>query len=1373
MQTQRGFRITGTLLILLLVTCFASMALGAEEVPSLPEKPDLNVTYISQRPIYPGYWLAYPDDVPTYWVKDERSPDGKREVTREEHDKLVKHQHAEGDEVTFIAHVRNNGFAPSPPASYRFCIDGKVVDTGKVKALGPDEEESLTFKWIYTKGEHTVALAVDLDNEIDEICEMNNRVTDQVGDIGLTIRAKDMEVYRAFRSTPNRWGSYSFEDWCQAHIQEWRKAFREAIYPATPQGVLQGIRFDGIYTSLDDPGVDDYHSAVGLGHIRKGDPAYKEHINWRIGWDIDKIPEYAKRIDKGLIHELCHQCGIIDLYQISMGLRHNLVTDPTGHFSWVAMGAFRQYGDMMCVSKDTTGTQKGYFKEYTAAAFNADKGRGRYGFGLHLFELPEHNVLEVLDNRGRPIPDAEIRVYQQKIGTKIVGEIPPITGRTDENGEFDMGPKPIEKIHVVGTNAIILIDIRAYGQWEHRCLTITEMNIAYWRGDEDRHVYTMHTAIAPPGSAPAPTNLAVRPVEAKKVRLSWDYPDGVLPVQKFLVLKSTGSLGAVYEPAFKEVVLELNPTERSCKVDVEARPRDFFVVVAVDQMGNRSGYSNIAVYPNDEVLPEVDRVFASVYTPDGSFYTLNSDHGTLFGLDPKGARLNLASDIKFDGPGKVAHMAVDEDGTIYVPNPGGGYVYRVDPAKRKHLENLECDAFKEPRGISVGPDGNIYVSDTGANKIHVVTKTGKLITSFGGGEGEDFVYPGYLYVDDRGLVYVVDCLVDKKKVKTSPGAIKVFKKVGSDSREFECVKTIDGLMSPKCVIADDEGWIYVGGMPGLDVFFPDGENIAHWTAKPYGVRMGATLLSGMTWDPDGNLVVSQGWTLRALLRITPDEIFGEKSQIEEILRVKSTLLLVNQIGYDVASPKRFLVQSAKPGNEVGTFEVKTASGRKTVFKGELHRTGRVASWKGPWEGISYWSGDFTALREPGLYIIETDVPERVVSPKIRVGEAALFDTLVPLCGLSSLRSRRWENGGWKSDWVKIEACILFANAPSLYGLVGVAERRPDLWKRLGKSEALREEIQWGLKGIFFAHKANGRFMGTNPDGRDDTYAGLGIAVLARLARSPLLAEAQRTECLTRARQSYEFYKDHKFQTFGRDHYSVLSDSLMILGCCELYATEKKSSYLATAAKRSKAVCDAWRQTWPRVGGKNMEIWQGGIVPGALARFVKTAPDVAPKEVTEILERWVNRVLNDQDGIESNPFGLVMWDSSHFFCPNRGRWHLGQNGRYITTAWAALLVRNIIDESRLEVLAWNHLNWIAGVNPVGRCMVKNGGEVCWPKFYGTIGTDDGAIINGIMSQTTEDDSPLFHDGWKTDEPWTPYMGWMLMALDELALSQRGK
>ena len=869
----------------------ATKCCAAEDTPPLPQKPDLNVTYISLRPLYAGYYLAYPNDIPTFWVNDPKAANGKREVSREEYQELTKFMHAKGDDVTFTAHIRNNGFRPSPETEYRLYIDDKEVQKGTIKALDPDEEATVQYKWVYLEGQHTISCEVDPNDTIDEICEMNNRLTDPTHGIGLTIRAYTKEHYRAFRSTPNIWGSYSFEDWCQAHIQEWRKAFREAIYPATPQGILRGIRFDGIYRSLDDPGVEEKRTAVAASLAKIGrdynGPDFELHrkdpISWRIAPRIEQIPEYSKKIDRGLIHELCHQCGIIDIYQIGIGLEHNLVPDPNGHFSWATMGSYRQHNDMMAVFGPIEGVpQKGLFREHTAAAFNSEMNKPRWGFGLYLFDVPKHNIVEVLDNRGRPIRRAKIKLYQQEIYTHIIGTIPPKTGVTDSEGKWDMGAKPIDKIHVVGSNALMLLDIQAYDQWEQHYLVLTEMNIAYWRGDRERHVYTIQTGIAPPDAVPAPKNAAIQPLSAGKGLLTWEYPADVRNVQKFVVLKRSDRFGTVYEPPFEEIVAEIYASERSAEVDIKSNTRVFFTVVAVDQMGNRSGYSDIVVYPNDQILPETSRICGIVYTPDGAFYGVNTDVATLYGLDPKGGRLNFGTDIRFpsrnNAKDKVGPIVSDSKGILYLPYEEGGFIYRVDSKKAKLLENLKCKALEAPSGVAIDSDENLYVTDIRSKKVRIITRDGTLLGSIDGKEQNQkglFKAPSKIYVDKRGRVYVADYVLDDKDYRLSPGSVHVFSKKPGAKYEFEYDFSIAGLLWPQGVLADDEGRIYVGHSRGIQVFDSEGEKIASWVGKPYGNRGGAEIIYAMTWAPDGCLVVSQGLTLQTIIRVTSDEIFTE------------------------------------------------------------------------------------------------------------------------------------------------------------------------------------------------------------------------------------------------------------------------------------------------------------------------------------------------------------------------------------------------------------------------------------------------------------------------------------------------------------------
>jgi glucose/arabinose dehydrogenase len=422
----------------------------------------------------------------------------------------------------------------------------------------------------------------------------------------------------------------------------------------------------------------------------------------------------------------------------------------------------------------------------------------------------------------------------------------------------------------------MLFEIRAYGQWEYHCLTITEMNVAYWRGDHDRHVYAMQTGIAPPGSAPAPTNLALAPLSTTKARLTWDYPADVRTVQKFVVMKRAGHIGTEYNPPFQEIVAEVWANERAAEVDIEAKPRVLFTVVAVDEMGNRSGYSNLAVYPADELLPEVDRVFGVTQTPDGAIYVLNSDAATLFGLSPTGARLSFGSTVQFDAPEVVACVASDGDGILYVPNPKGGYVYRVDPSKEVLLDSLTCDAFQKPRGIAYGPDGNLYVTDLGAKQVHVVTTKGKLLGSFG--DPEKLVAPRNVYVDKKGLVYVVDCAMEGAEFRKAPATIYVFRKTSPAGWDFEPVLTVEGLSWIECVIADDQGRIYAGGSGGIHAFDAAGQRLAQWQSKPYGTPAGAEVVCGMAWTRDGTLLVTQGFTLRQLIRVTLDEIFSKDKE---------------------------------------------------------------------------------------------------------------------------------------------------------------------------------------------------------------------------------------------------------------------------------------------------------------------------------------------------------------------------------------------------------------------------------------------------------------------------------------------------------------
>jgi hypothetical protein len=104
--------------------------------------------------------------------------------------------------------------------------------------------------------------------------------------------------------------------------------------------------------------------------------------------------------------------------------------------------------------------------------------------------------------------------------------------------------------------------------------------------------------------------------------------------------------------------------------------------------------------------------------------------------------------------------------------------------------------------------------------------------------------------------------------------LHVFRKTSNDSWNYERTLKIEEPLAINCVIADEENRIFVGGTDGITVYDKDGKKLAHWYNVPNGTNMGAGWVCAMTWEPDGNLLVLQGFTLLKLIRVTPAEILA-------------------------------------------------------------------------------------------------------------------------------------------------------------------------------------------------------------------------------------------------------------------------------------------------------------------------------------------------------------------------------------------------------------------------------------------------------------------------------------------------------------------
>ncbi len=179
----------------------------------------------------------------------------------------------------------------------------------------------------------------------------------------------------------------------------------------------------------------------------------------------------------------------------------------------------------------------------------------------------------------------------------------------------------------------------------------------------------------------------------------------------------------------------------------------------------------------------------------GNFYVVDTENMRVQKFDPSGKFL-LAFGSKGSSKGQFAPysdtsvgagpggIAVDKSGNIYVADTWNHRIQKFDPSGKflttwGSFINLadpgaasdpdKDSKFFGPRGVAIGPDGNLYITDTGNKRVSIFDPTGKYIRQISSGMSPDRTGPNYPFdkpgelnepigiaVDGSGNVYVVD-----------------------------------------------------------------------------------------------------------------------------------------------------------------------------------------------------------------------------------------------------------------------------------------------------------------------------------------------------------------------------------------------------------------------------------------------------------------------------------------------------------------------------------------------------------------------------------------------------------------------------------------
>lgn len=164
-------------------------------------------------------------------------------------------------------------------------------------------------------------------------------------------------------------------------------------------------------------------------------------------------------------------------------------------------------------------------------------------------------------------------------------------------------------------------------------------------------------------------------------------------------------------------------------------------------------------------------------------------------------------------------------------------------------EGMQPGEFREPRAITVGPDGRFFVADTMNHRVQIYDERGNF-KAWVGEKGEDaasFNEPNDLDLDESGSLYVLDTWNSRLQIFSSTGemiAVHAFSSFGPRgiavggapvARESGAEWVVDATATP----TDKRIYIANTGAKNILVFGMDGKQLAAWgTSNPNGEPLG-------------------------------------------------------------------------------------------------------------------------------------------------------------------------------------------------------------------------------------------------------------------------------------------------------------------------------------------------------------------------------------------------------------------------------------------------------------------------------------------------------------------------------------------------------
>lgn len=428
--------------------------------------------------------------------------------------------------VTWRAVIKNWADSSLTHVGYWWTLDGVKVDSGDV-SIAAQDTAVVDFPWTWTFERHTLRFILDPENVIAEEEEENNDLLIYTNAITAGFYV-EQSVYNYFHQYQKDLGvgSNCWEDWAHRHIEKWNAMFAAAIYPDSPQGVLDRIRLDKITVVPD--------GALPLaGGLPSNNPNLNDrNVDLQWGFNVELLngnfygdhttvsmnnPFY---FEGSLLHELGHARYLIDLYGMNVhdnGSGNTVGIMENGQLI-VGTPYMPRMGDAVYLTpfRGLMNGQYTWVDEYSTAALNLIAGhRATYGnynapgnIGVFMQDLPSQNYLVIKDDVGNVLSGADVKVFRAnpQAGVwygKYYDNIPDLHVTADSNGVVALSRCPFSAtgtiVHTYGhSNSVLIIRAEHAGKIGYGFLEVTAFNMEYWRGHTAVGNYEMSFTLVDP-----------------------------------------------------------------------------------------------------------------------------------------------------------------------------------------------------------------------------------------------------------------------------------------------------------------------------------------------------------------------------------------------------------------------------------------------------------------------------------------------------------------------------------------------------------------------------------------------------------------------------------------------------------------------------------------------------------------------------------------------------------------------------------------------------------------------------------------------------------------------------------------------------------